>query len=67
MGLAAAVIPWSIVADRIGRIPAMAIGLIAATMLGAATPLAHDIVILLVLRLLEGPLSGPFRRWLSPT
>ncbi|MDU0345769.1 MFS transporter [Microbacterium sp. KSW2-29] len=58
LGLAAAVIPWSIVADRIGRIPVMAIGLIAATMLGAATPLAHDIVILLVLRLLEGAALG---------
>ncbi|MFF7682874.1 MFS transporter [Microbacterium sp. NPDC007973] len=58
MGLAAAVIPWSIVADRIGRVPAMAIGLIAATVLGALTPVAHDIVVLLVLRLLEGAALG---------
>lgn len=58
LGLAAAVIPWSIVADRVGRVPAMAIGLIAATAFGALTPLAHDIAVLLVLRLLEGAALG---------
>nr|WP_281369413.1 MFS transporter [Microbacterium proteolyticum] len=58
LGLAAAVIPWSIVADRIGRVPAMTIGLIAATILGGVTPLAHDLGILLALRLLEGVALG---------
>ena len=58
LGLAVAVIPWSIVADRVGRVPAMAIGLIAATVLGALTPLAHDITVLLALRLFEGAALG---------
>ncbi|MFN3950035.1 MFS transporter [Microbacterium sp.] len=58
LGLAVAVLPWSVVADRIGRVPAMAIGLIAATALGALTPLAHDIVLLLGIRLLEGAALG---------
>jgi predicted MFS family arabinose efflux permease len=58
LGLAVAVIPWSIVADRFGRVPAMTIGLIAATILGGVTPLAHDLGILLALRLLEGVALG---------
>lgn len=58
LGLAVAVIPWSIVADRVGRVPAMAIGLIAATLLGGITPFAHDLGILLALRLLEGAALG---------
>ncbi|WAC69128.1 MFS transporter [Microbacterium sp. SL75] len=58
LGLATAVIPWSLVADRIGRVPAMAIGVIAATLLGAVTPFAHDLSLLLALRLLEGVALG---------
>lgn len=58
LGLAVAVIPWSIVADRVGRVPAMTIGLIAATLLGGTTPFAHDLGILLALRLLEGAALG---------
>ena len=58
LGLAAAVIPWSLLADRIGRVPVMAVGLIAATLLGACAPLAPDIVVLLGLRLLEGAALG---------
>lgn len=58
LGLAAAVIPWSIVADRIGRVPAMSIGLIAATILGGVTPTAHELGLLLLLRLLEGVALG---------
>lgn len=58
LGLAAAVIPWSLVADRIGRVPAMAIGIIAATVLGAVAPFADDILSLLGLRLLEGIALG---------
>jgi predicted MFS family arabinose efflux permease len=58
LGLAVAVIPWSIVADRVGRVPAMTIGLIAATIFGAVTPLAHDLGLLLTLRLLEGVALG---------
>lgn len=58
LGLASAVIPWSFVADRVGRVPAMMIGLIVATVLGAATPLAHGILPLLAIRLLEGAALG---------
>ncbi|MFG6277739.1 MFS transporter [Microbacterium sp. 5K110] len=58
LGLAAAVIPWSLVADRIGRVPAMAIGILGATVLGATAPFAHDVSSLLVLRLLEGVALG---------
>lgn len=58
LGLAVAVIPWSVVADRVGRVPAMTIGLIAATVLGAITPFAQELGPLLALRLLEGVALG---------
>lgn len=58
LGIAVAVIPWSIVADRIGRVPAMAIGVFAATVLGILAPLSTDLVVLLTLRLLEGAALG---------
>lgn len=58
LGIAVAVIPWSLVADRIGRIPAMAIGIIAATSFGLAAPLSTEITVLLVLRLGEGLALG---------
>ncbi|WP_292894914.1 MFS transporter [Microbacterium sp.] len=58
LGLAVAVLPWSLVADRVGRIPAMAIGVIAATLLGAAAAFSQDITVLLALRLLEGVALG---------
>lgn len=58
LGLAVAVLPWSIVADRIGRVAAMAAGLILATLLGGSTLFAHDLATLLILRLLEGAALG---------
>ncbi|MDQ4212997.1 MFS transporter [Microbacterium capsulatum] len=58
LGLAAAVIAWSQVADRIGRVPAMAIGVIAATALGLVAPLSDGIGILLALRCAEGIALG---------
>ena len=58
LGVALAVIPWSLVADRIGRVQAMGIGIIAATALGLAAPLSNDIVVLLALRLGEGIALG---------
>ncbi|MFD1493806.1 MULTISPECIES: MFS transporter [Microbacterium] len=58
LGLAAAVIPWSMVADRVGRVPAMALGILAATLLGVAAPFAGDIALFLVVRLLEGIALG---------
>lgn len=58
LGLATAVIPWSIAADRIGRVPAMAIGMIAATILGVLAPLSPDLTTLLVVRAVEGVALG---------
>ncbi|GAB6858317.1 MFS transporter [Microbacterium xylanilyticum] len=58
LGLAASVIGWSVVADRIGRVPAMAVGVIAATALGLLAPFAGRIVPLLALRGAEGVALG---------
>lgn len=58
LGVAAAVIPWSLVADRIGRVAAMGIGIIAATAFGFAAPLSTEITVLLALRLGEGLALG---------
>jgi len=58
LGLAASVIGWSVVADRIGRVPAMAVGVIAATALGLLAPFAGDIGMLLALRCAEGIALG---------
>lgn len=58
LGLALAVIPWSIVADRIGRVPAMAAGVITATVFGLVAPLSGEIAVLLILRFSEGVALG---------
>ncbi|WP_208759948.1 MFS transporter [Paenarthrobacter nitroguajacolicus] len=58
VGLAATVLPWSFVADRIGRVRAMAIGIAAATLLGLLVPLAPTVTLLLGLRALEGMALG---------
>ena len=58
LGLALAVIPWSTVADRIGRVPAMATGVLTATLFGLVAPLSGDIVMLLALRFAEGVALG---------
>ena len=58
LGLALAVIPWSIVADRIGRVPAMATGVLLATLFGLAAPLSGEIAVLLLLRFAEGVALG---------
>ncbi|WP_026095697.1 MFS transporter [Microbacterium sp. B19] len=58
LGLAVAVLPWSVVADRIGRVAAMAIGVVTATVLGALSPLAQDLGVLLALRIVEGVALG---------
>lgn len=58
LGLALGVIPWSAVADRIGRVRAMAIGVLIATALGLLAPLSPDIPVLLAVRLLEGAALG---------
>ncbi|HKP06196.1 MAG TPA: MFS transporter [Microbacterium sp.] len=54
LALAVTVIPWSAVADRVGRVPAMTVGIIAATVFGLLAPFSPDLGTLLVLRLLEG-------------
>ncbi|KJQ54930.1 MFS transporter [Microbacterium sp. SA39] len=58
LGLALAVIPWSVVADRIGRVPAMAAGVLTATAFGLAAPLSGEIAVLLALRFAEGVALG---------
>ncbi|KRE80338.1 MFS transporter [Arthrobacter sp. Soil763] len=58
VGLAATVLPWSFLADRIGRVRAMAWGISAATVLGLLAPLAPSFPALLGLRLLEGMALG---------
>lgn len=56
LGLAAAVIPWSLAADRLGRVPAMTIGIAVALVCGFLAPVSGDL--LLVFRLLEGAALG---------
>lgn len=58
IGLAIGVIPWSVVADRIGRVRAMAIAVIAATVFGLLVPFAPTFSLLLTGRLIEGLMVG---------
>lgn len=58
VGLAAGVIPWSMLADRIGRVRAMSLSVLAATLVGLLAPFAPGFHLLLAGRLLEGLLIG---------
>ncbi len=58
VGLAVTVIPWSFLADRIGRVRAMTWGISAATVLGLLVPLATSFPLLLALRTMEGMALG---------
>jgi YNFM family putative membrane transporter len=58
IGLAIGVVPWSLVADRIGRVRAMSIAMIAATFFGLLVPFATSFPLLLTGRLLEGAMVG---------
>src|SRR5690625_2195041 len=58
IGLAAAVIPWSFVGDRLGRKPAMTISIVAACFFGLGTTLAPTFGIILAFRILEGVALG---------
>ncbi|MDZ4091595.1 MAG: MFS transporter [Arthrobacter sp.] len=58
VGLAVTVLPWSFLADRIGRVRAMMWGISAATVLGLLVPLASSFPMLLGLRMLEGMALG---------
>jgi predicted MFS family arabinose efflux permease len=54
IGLAIGVIPWSLLADRIGRVRAMSIAVIAATFFGLLVPFATSFPLLVTGRLLGG-------------
>jgi YNFM family putative membrane transporter len=58
IGLAIGVIPWSVVADRIGRVRAMSIAVTAATAFGLLVPFATSFPVLLTGRLFEGAMVG---------
>lgn len=58
IGLAIAVLPWSLVADRLGRVQTMRISLIAATTFGLLMPLSPSFEFVLALRTLEGVALG---------
>ncbi|WP_084723269.1 MFS transporter [Streptomonospora alba] len=57
-GLAAFVLVWSGIADRIGRVRVMAIALTVSTVLGLAAPFSPEMWSLLVLRGLQGAALG---------
>lgn len=58
MGLAVAVLPWSFVADRAGRVRTMGLAVMLATVFGLLVPAAPNFEVLLVLRALEGAALG---------
>ena len=58
LGLAIGVIPWSLVADRLGRVRAMSIAVIAATVFGLLVPFAPTFSLLLTGRFVEGLMVG---------
>lgn len=58
IGLAMSVLPWSWVADRIGRLAAMRVSLVAALILGLGAILWPDYAGVLVLRVLQGVALG---------
>src|SRR5690625_3167824 len=58
IGLAAAVIPWSFVGDRLGRKPAMTISIVAACLFGLGATLAPTFSTILAFRILEGIALG---------
>src|ERR1700754_2312887 len=58
VGLAIGVIPWSTLADRIGRVKAISISVTGATTVGLLVPFAPTIQLLLGGRFLEGLIVG---------
>lgn len=58
LGLAVAVLPWSVVADRRGRRTTMRVALVAAVALGLVVPWSPSFEVLLGLRFLEGLALG---------
>ncbi len=58
VGLALGVIPWSTLADRIGRVRAISLSVTLATVIGLLVPFAPNYHLLLAGRFLEGLLIG---------
>jgi MFS transporter, YNFM family, putative membrane transport protein len=58
VGLAIGVIPWSALADRIGRVKAISISVTVATLVGMLVPFAPTFVSLLAGRFVEGLMVG---------
>lgn len=58
VGVAVSVLPWSVVADRIGRVRAMSISVVTATVLGLIVPLSSSLPVLLSIRFFEGAALG---------
>jgi YNFM family putative membrane transporter len=58
IGLAIGVIPWSMIADRIGRVKAMSASVVTSSALGLLTPFAPSFHLLLAGRLLQGLVIG---------
>ncbi|MFT4212677.1 MAG: MFS transporter [Microbacterium sp.] len=58
LGLAVAVIPWSVAADRFGRRTTMSVGVVTATAVGLLAPLVPSIGLFLAARLVEGAALG---------
>ncbi|OZD07050.1 MFS transporter [Rhodococcus sp. 06-235-1A] len=58
VGVAVSVIPWSVAADRVGRVRAMTASILVATTLGLLVPLSPSLEVLLVVRFFEGAALG---------
>src|SRR5690625_7250438 len=58
LALALTVVPWSFVGDRIGRLRAMVIAVLSATVLGLVAAWAPTFPLVLALRFLEGAALG---------
>ncbi|GAA4711909.1 putative arabinose efflux permease, MFS family [Promicromonospora umidemergens] len=54
LGLAAGVLPWAWVADRIGRVRAMTVAMLGATVVGLAVPFAPSFGLIVAGRAVEG-------------
>ncbi|MEF2976413.1 MFS transporter [Subtercola sp. YIM 133946] len=58
VGLAIGVIPWSVLADRYGRLRSMSVAVVAASVFGLAVPFSPSVEVLLAGRFLEGMMVG---------
>ena len=58
VGLAIGVIPWSALADRIGRVKAISVSVTVATLVGMSVPFVPSFAVLLAGRFVEGLMVG---------